>query len=325
MRDQFGREIDYMRISVTDRCNLRCRYCMPEDFKWNEEKRILTYEEILRICRQAVSLGIHHYKITGGEPLVRPGITGFLKKLHRVPGVETVTLTTNGVLIEEALPGLLDAGIDGVNISLDTTDPEKYHSLTGKDCQKEVVDSNYACADRGIATKVNCVLLKDNKNEILSLAELAEKIPVDVRFIELMPLGVGTAEEGISRKEAREILIEKYPDLTLCKNVPRHMYGNGPAHYETSEHLIGKIGWIDAVSHGFCDQCNRIRLTSAGMLKPCLCFGESTDLKTLLREGCEDLKLQKVMKDAINHKPRKHCFGMRDEITEKHSMAEIGG
>lgn len=189
MTDAYGRTIDYLRLSVTDRCNLRCRYCMPEDLPSLPHENILRYEELLRVCRAAAGLGIKNYKITGGEPLVRKGCPGFIRELKALPGVEHVTLTTNGVLLSDALEELAEAGIDGINISLDTLDPAQYARITGRDAFDRVMAGLRAALDRGVQVKVNCVPLGETGlEELLALAALAERYPLDVRFIEMMPI-----------------------------------------------------------------------------------------------------------------------------------------
>ena len=192
VRDSYGRTIEYMRISITDRCNLRCRYCMPDGAKWIPMSEILTYEEIERICREAVRIGITRFKITGGEPLVRKGCADLIRMIRQIPGTEEVTMTTNGVLLGETLEDLLAAGLDAVNISLDTLIPEKYQEITGADELERVRKSIFMAEKSEIRVKINTVLQKGvNDEEWKSLAELAKKNKLDVRFIELMPIGQG--------------------------------------------------------------------------------------------------------------------------------------
>ena len=323
MIDQYGRKIDYMRISVTDRCNLRCKYCMPQDVIAADHDAILRYEEFLHICALAVRLGITKFKITGGEPLVRRGCEEFITRLKRLPGVEQVTLTTNGLLLKDSLDALCAAGLDGVNISLDTLDDELFRSLTGdRGGVANVMDAVCASAERGLRTKINAVLLEENFNEAEKLvAAVATELPVDVRFIELMPIGFG----GKTKRVSPDALVEKlktcWPDLKPTSEVR----GNGPAHYFESAGLKGKIGMIDAVSHKFCQNCNRVRLTSTGQLKPCLCYDTATDLRTLLREGCSDEEILRAMSGCIQLKPQAHTFDKMEEITEKRTMSQIGG
>ena len=228
VRDSYGRTIEYMRISITDRCNLRCRYCMPDGAKWIPMSEILTYEEIERICREAVQIGITRFKITGGEPLVRKGCADLIRMIRQIPGTEEVTMTTNGVLLGENLEDLLAAGLDAVNISLDTLDHEKYRKITGTDACNTVLEAVEASAESGIRTKVNSVLQDaGDRQEWRALVRLAEKLPVDVRFIELMPIGCGKRNTGVSNLELLDEIKKEYPDIRTDSEV----HGNGPAVY----------------------------------------------------------------------------------------------
>lgn len=321
MKDRYGRSIDYLRISLTDRCNLRCRYCMPDGADFVPHPEILRYEEILRAARAAISLGICNFKVTGGEPLVRRGAVEFVEQLKNLPGCGQVTLTTNGVLLEELALPLARAGLDAVNVSIDALDPARYAAITGFDVLDKVLRGVRASMAAGIRTKLNCVLLASAEPEVVPLAEMAEQWPLDVRFIELMPIGEGGAGGGLPPQRARALLLERWPDL----HPVNERRGNGPAHYEASERLQGRIGWIDAVSHRFCDQCNRLRLTSTGQLKPCLCYDASVDLRALLRTGASDEALRAAIARAVEQKPAHHCFDKYDEITEHRRMAQIGG
>ena len=323
MLDQYGRKIDYMRISVTDRCNLRCRYCMPEPVDAVQHADILRYEEILRICRAAAELGITKFKVTGGEPLVRGGCTEFITALKKQPGTEQVTLTTNGMLLEANLGALTAAGLDGVNISLDTTDNARFRRITGYggDGADTLLHVLEECCARGLKTKINAVLLEETEADASALTAIAERLPVDVRFIELMPIGFGTTMRRVSPEDILAALKERWPDLVPTDE----RRGNGPAHYYKSAALLGRIGFIDAVSHKFCAGCNRVRLTSTGQLKPCLCYADSADLRALIRGGCTDEELKEALRAAVYNKPRAHCFDTNDIITEKHAMSQIGG
>ena len=323
MMDQYGRSIDYLRISVTDRCNLRCRYCMPEPVDAVRHDDILRYEEILRICRAAIELGITKFKVTGGEPLVRAGCTEFIAELKKQPGTQQVTLTTNGLLLEKNLDALADAGLDGVNISLDTTDNTRFQRITGytgngADTLLRVLEE---CCAKGLKTKINAVLLEETEADAPALAAIAETLPVDVRFIELMPIGFGTTMSRVSPEDILTALRERWPNLAPTDE----KRGNGPAHYYKSDLLLGRIGFIDAVSHKFCADCNRVRLTSTGQLKPCLCYADSADLRTLIRGGCTDDELREALKISIYNKPRAHCFDTGAAVTERHAMSQIGG
>lgn len=323
MRDALGREINYMRLSVTDRCNLRCRYCMPtEGVPPTAHTDILRYEELLRVAQAAVPLGIDRFKVTGGEPLVRRGIVDFIRSLKALPGVKQVTLTTNGLNLPPLLDGLLDAGLDAVNISLDTRDNAQYQAITRSGhTADEVLHAVRLCAGR-LPTKINAVLLPETAAQLIPLAQLVEELPVDVRFIERMPLGA--ADIGAAEPVHREVidrLRAVWPDLAPVQE----RRGNGPARYYASSGLRGCIGLIEAVSHAFCENCNRVRLTSTGLLKPCLCYEQGTDLGPLLRGGAGDAALRAAIEQTVQSKPAAHCFAQQDAVSEHKSMNQIGG
>ncbi len=326
MLDQFGRTIDYMRISITDRCNLRCRYCMPEDVELVQMRDILTYEEIMEAVRAAVTLGIRKLKITGGEPLVRRGCDRLVAGLKQIPGIEQVTMTTNGVLLEKYLPALAEAGLDAVNISLDTLDRDRFRAITGRDDLPAVLAGLEASLASPVRVKINTVLQKGvNDDEWLHLAQLAEDRQLDVRFIEMMPIGSGALSEGVSNTELFELLHRQYPSLQADPSV----HGNGPAVYFHIPEWNGSIGLISAMHGKFCDRCNRIRMSAQGRIKPCLCYGETADLRDVLRaEDGPDArreKLRAVLAEAIYTKPQAHCFEEVGKITERNRMIRIGG
>lgn len=320
MQDILGRQIDYLRISITDRCNLRCKYCMPEPIAKVGMSEILTYDEIVALCRMAAELGIKYVKVTGGEPLVRLGCADLIKMIKAVPGIERVTMTTNGVLLAENIGALVNAGLDAVNISLDTVNPQKFAEITGKDEFEAVMAGIEAAIKSGIRVKVNSVLMQNkNENEWHDLALLAKKYPLDVRFIEMMPIGYGKENQGVSNDVLRRLLAEKY-SLTPDES----FHGYGPAVYCNIDGFQGSVGFISAMHGKFCKDCNRIRLTSVGFLKPCLCYGEGVDLKTPLRQGDYE-KTKALLQNAIAQKPKEHCFEKEKEITESHNMVGIGG
>ena len=321
MIDTLGRRIDYLRISITDRCNMRCRYCMPDGISAVGHGDVLRYEEIVAICRAALRVGITKFKVTGGEPFVRKGAVGFIRELRSLPGVESVTVTTNGWLLPQVVPELRRIGADGVNISLDSLDRTQYQAITGVDALPEVLQAVRQCAVSGLPTKINAVLLADTKEQIVPLARLAEELPVDVRFIELMPIGCGAYQQGYRADEALAVLRGIYPDLTPL-SVRR---GNGPAAYYASRRLKGYIGRIAANSHVFCRQCNRLRLTSTGFLKPCLCYDDGADLRAAIRSGQGENLLAQAIEQAILRKPARHCFDEAKAVTERKAMNEIGG
>lgn len=322
MMDQYGRKIKYMRISITDRCNLRCRYCMPDGIKKIEMGELLTYEEIEKVCREAAKAGISRFKITGGEPLARKGCPGLIKRIKQLDGVEQVTLTTNGVLLKSYLPELLDAGLDAVNISLDTLDPRKYEYITGFDKFREVMEAVRCSKEAGIPTKVNCVLQKGfNEEEILPLARFAFEEEIKLRFIEMMPIGQVDIGNSLSNLEVLKEIRTVFPDLERDGEI----HGNGPAVYFKCPGREGRIGMISAMHGTFCDKCNRIRLTSRGMLKPCLSYPECIDLKPALRPEVNEELLGRLLTDAIYSKPHHHCFNDDVNLIEKKSMMQIGG
>ena len=325
MRDEYGRTIDYMRLSLTDRCNLRCRYCMPaEGCTLTAHTDLLRYEELLRVAQAAVSLGITRFKLTGGEPLMRRDAAAFVQALKSLPGVQQVTLTTNGLLLPPLLEPLLQAGLDAVNISLDTRDNAQYQAITrSRYTADEVLDAVRLCAGR-LPTKINAVLLPETATQLIPLARLAQELPVDVRFIEQMPLG--SAAAAIPPNEPCTASILDRLRTVWPQLAPVHQArGNGPAQYFSAPELQGCIGLIQAVSHSFCSHCNRVRLTCTGLLKPCLCYAEGVPLLPLLRSGAADNRLREQMRQAIAHKPAAHCFARREAITEYHNMNQIGG
>ena len=324
MIDAHGRRIDYMRISLTDRCNLRCRYCTPEEIVSIGHEEILRFEEILEICRHAVTLGITKFKITGGEPLVRRGCISFLRNLKSIPGVEQVTITTNGVLLKDCLPELEEIGIDGINISLDTLDEKTYEHVTRRNEFSRVWDGILAAQASKIRTKINCVLLKGvNDHEFFDLIELAKDYHLNVRFIEIMPIGYGKGLEGYNKEELLKLLSEKYPTY----EVETKVLGNGPASYITLPGFKGSIGFIDAIHGKFCDKCNRIRLTSDGILKLCLYYENGIDLKKLLRNNASEEEILEAMKKTIYKKPTEHQFHLmaKEGSEELKKMSQIGG
>lgn len=251
MRDQFERNINYMRVSVTDLCNLRCVYCMPkEGIRQISHDEILTFDEIARVCRIGAELGISRIKLTGGEPLVRKGIEDLAEMICRIPGIEQVTLTTNGILLKDKLPALKKAGISAVNISLDTMDRAQYQELTGKDCLLQVMEGIRAALEQGMRVKINCVALNEcNEFQWGKLAALAKEYPLDVRFIEMMPIGLGKAYQGSMQEVIQKNLENIYGAAKPDSGAVR---GNGPAVYWEFPGFQGKIGFISAISHKFC-------------------------------------------------------------------------
>lgn len=323
MLDQYGRVINYLRISVTDRCNLRCCYCMPEGVQNVGMKNILTFEEIWEIVRTGVSLGITHIRITGGEPLVRKGCVNLIRGIREIPGVETITMTTNGVLLGNYAKQLKEAGVDGVNISLDTLDPEEFFKITGKRELQEVLAGIRAAKTAGLPVKLNAV----NRKELdpIPLVRYAQEENLPLRFIEMMPVGYGKKYVGRSNEELRETLeavCGKAECMTNREELSR--MGSGPAVYYQFSDLKVPVGFISAIHGKFCDTCNRVRLTAEGYLKLCLCYDEGEDLRRVLREG-EKENLRTIMEQTIFRKPAAHCFEHPAEMTETHEMVKIGG
>lgn len=338
MRDRYGRKIDYMRISITDKCNLRCKYCMPEYIDPLPMSEILTYEEISYIAGIAVSCGIKRIKMTGGEPLIRRGCCKLIKMLKDIPGIEEVTITTNGVLLEERLDELADAGIDGINISIDTLDPERYGIITGSDELDRVLRGMDKAYDRGIRVKVNAVSVDwsgfgndicrtgiDTYENACELIGLCKDRSIDVRFIEMMPIGSGKDFKAVSHDLLIPAVLDRYKGAV--KDDRRH--GNGPSVYYKIPGHKGSVGFISAIHGPFCDFCNRIRLTSQGFLKSCLSFDTGVDLKALIRSDMPDARKKEAVRtgieEAILCKPKAHTFTKSDDITEKHAMSAIGG
>lgn len=320
MKDCLGRTIDYMRVSITDRCNLRCRYCMPDGCEWIPMEQILTFEEITEVCRLAAQLGIRHIKITGGEPLVRKGCADLIGMLKSVSGIEQVTLTTNGVLLAQHADALCSSGLDAVNVSLDTLNAQRYEKITGFPMLEHTLRGIDAVEQR-IPLKINTVLQRGiNADEWRALAELAKDRNIAVRFIEMMPIGHGKEYRSISNQWILKQMNAVYG--TMTRETARH--GNGPAVYYHIEGFMGSIGFISAVHGKFCTQCNRIRMTAVGQLKPCLCYSESFSIREALRSGNTD-DVKRMLCQTIERKPAGHCFEEEKSITEMQEMSKIGG
>ena len=329
MIDGYGRTIDYVRISVTDRCNLRCVYCMPEEGVGSiSHEEILRFGEIERVCQILAENGIQKIKLTGGEPLGRRRLPELAAALKRIPGIKSLTITTNGVLLEEMYDALADAGVDSVTISLDTLDEACSRRITRRDELGRTLEGiSEAMKYPEISLKINCVPLGIQKQDLCRVALLARDHRVHVRFIEMMPIGMGKEFHGMSEEELLRILGEKLPRFSPYVGEP---LGNGPCHYYDVDGFSGKIGFISAVSHKFCGECNRIRLTSQGFLKTCLQYAAGRDLREVIRSGGSDEVLKAVILEALAEKPDGHVFGgglekQKDDKTEKLCMAQIGG
>ena len=286
-------------------------------------KNILTFEEIWEIVKVSVSLGITHIRITGGEPLVRKGCVDLIRGIRKIPGVETITMTTNGVLLGSYAKQLKEAGVDGVNISLDTLDPEEFYQLTGKQELPAVLAGIRTAKEAGLPVKLNAV----NRKELdpIPLVNYAQKENLPLRFIEMMPVGYGKNYVGRSNEELRKTLEKTFGTAKkLADPEELSRMGSGPAVYEQFSKLKVPVGFISAIHGKFCDTCNRVRLTAEGYLKLCLCYDQGVDLRHVLREG-EKENLRTVMEEAIFRKPAAHCFEHPSEMTETHEMVKIGG
>ena len=325
MFDSKGRNIHYLRLSVTDLCNLRCRYCMPDGVDKLEREDILTYEEFLRLAALFARCGVDTVRVTGGEPLVRKGVEQLVKGLKAIPGIRKVTMTTNAVLLEQQLPALLEAGLDSVNISLDTQDPALFAKITARDEFAAVQAGIHAALESGIPVKLNCVpQVGVNEGELEALAALAQDKPLQVRFIEMMPIGYGAAMPCISGPELLARFRRRWPELAPLPGAACAALGDGPAVYYTVPGWKGDIGFIAAVHGKFCASCNRVRLTSQGFLRPCLASETGCDLRTLLRGGAADEELLQAIRETIWSKPREHHFG-DNSMPATRGMYRIGG
>ena len=326
MRDNQGREIEYLRISVTDRCNLRCIYCMPEDgVETACHSSILSYEEIVKICSAFAKHGLKKIKITGGEPLVRRDVIKLVACLKQIPGIENVTITTNGVLLEKYYDDLAEAGIDAITVSLDTLNSDVFKEITRRDLFESVMRGvKKAIEANKVRFKMNCVpVVGMERQGLMKLLEFAKNADVDVRFIEMMPIGYGKQFEFVSEDELRTEIEALYGKMALyCER-----RGNGPAVYYDVPGFVGKVGFISAVSHKFCEECNRVRLTSEGYLKTCLQYEHGVDLRGLLRAGASEEELWEVMENAIRLKPKAHHFEEKAATNEDECkvMSQIGG
>ena len=319
MKDQFDREINYMRISVTDRCNFRCKYCMPKSGVENlGHDKILSFESIERIVRAAVSLGIHKFRLTGGEPLVRKGIVGLVEKLAKIEGVYDLAMTTNGALLKDYAADLKKAGLSRLNISMDTFYEEKYREITRGGDINEVMDGLDAAVAAGFTRiRFNAVIMRGfNDDEILNFAQLTLNEAFDVRFIELMPIGHAENDWRYGYVPNSEIK-ERLPGLIPVSSK------DSVAQYYKYPDAIGRIGFISPMSNHFCGSCNKIRLTADGKLKPCLHTNEELDLSPILKTG-DDEALKEAISQAIFNKEEKHHLSEGADPIDR-DMNKIGG
>jgi cyclic pyranopterin phosphate synthase len=323
--DRFNRKINYLRISITDKCNLRCIYCMPPFGERKlRHKDILRYEELLRIARIAITLGITKIRLTGGEPLVRKGVDEFIPMLTALEGLMDVSITTNGVLLKQNLKMLKAAGIKRLNISIDSLDRRKFEKITRFDHLDQVWEGIASARDMGFhPIKLNVVMMKGiNDDEILDFGRLALEQPYHLRFIECMPIGLETNSLAfVANQEVEKALVEAFGPLIPVLPGPY----DGPAERFRFEHGKGEIGFVSAISRSFCDHCNRLRLTANGMLLPCLLSDTEISIKDPLRRGCLDGELIEVFRKAVRLKPACHPLNGQNNQKVHRKMCSVGG
>ncbi|MGQ9626297.1 MAG: GTP 3',8-cyclase MoaA [Anaerolineae bacterium] len=324
--DDFRREISYLRVSITDRCNLRCVYCMPPSgVHLRSHEEILSYEEIACVVRAAAELGIHKVRLTGGEPLVRAGLVNLVEMLAAIPGIDDLSMTTNGTLLAAYAHDLKEAGLKRVNVSLDTLRPERFQRITGRAGLDKVLEGIAEARKAGLEpVKINIVVLRGlNDDEIVDFARLTLEEGWHVRFIEMMPLGAGpiwAKDRYVSATEIRRQLEKELAPLQPA----RLSAGGGPARYFRLPRASGTIGFISPISEHFCATCNRLRLTADGRLRPCLLSDHEIDLRPLLRQGAGPAEIRKLLIQAICAKPERHRLD-EDTAPRGRVMSEIGG
>jgi cyclic pyranopterin phosphate synthase len=323
--DPYGRIVDYLRISVTDRCNERCLYCMPEGYKgWEQKTDHLTAEEIIRVVRVAAGMGFRKFRLTGGEPLVRNDLVEIVRAMKSVPGVESIGLSTNGTRLARLAGPLHEAGLRTTNISLDALDAAVYRRITGGNISQVLEGIRAAVAAGFEQVKLNCVLMRGmNEQELWPLVLFAAEHKLPLRLIELMPLtdtDVLDTRNFFPVTEAMDLLRQK--DELIPR--PDHRIGWGPAKYFQLARTGALVGFIGAMTNlHFCDSCNKMRLTADGKIRPCLGDHGELDLRSALRHGSSDAALRDVLVSALVRKPREHSF--RDQFTPCRPMTAIGG
>lgn len=328
--DAYNRPISYLRISVTDRCNLRCIYCMPEQgVVWRPHDEVLRYEEIETIVRAAAELGISKIRLTGGEPLVRHGIVNLVSKIARIPGIDDLAMTTNGILLARYAQALADAGLHRVNVSLDTLDPQRFRRITRLGDLSDVLTGIEAAREAGLSPiKINTVVIRGlNDDEVADLA--AKSLEADwwnIRFIELMPVGNGElmSEEWEAKTVTAEEIRLRIESALGPLQPARMSTGNGPARYYHLPGGRGTVGFITPISEHFCYECNRLRLTADGQLRPCLLSDREIDLRTPLRCGADAAEIKALIVKGIQAKPRHHHLA-NHVGPQRRTMSEIGG
>lgn len=323
--DRFGRNINYLRISLTDKCNLRCVYCMPEDMTFRPRSELLQDDEILRLVRLFAELGFHKFRLTGGEPTVRANVAEIVRGIAQTPGVRTVAMTTNGLLLDELARPLAEAGLERVNISIDTINPEKFKKLTRWGKVEDVWKGIDAAADAGLGIKLNAVVVRDynDKEDVVDLARLTLYRPWQVRFIEMMPFGdVADFQQAgvVPEEELRATISAALGPLTLLDDGEL----DGEARLFQLEDGMGTIGFISSVTEPFCAACTRARLTADGRLRLCLLREKEVNLMAPLRAGASDRELKQLIEESVWWKPWGHGLG-QNVIPKNRVMSEIGG
>ncbi len=325
MHDQFGREISYVRISVTDRCNMRCVYCIPPGMEWIEREGILNFEEITRIARVLARMGARRLRLTGGEPTVRRDLTSLVGMLARVPGIEEVSLSTNGLLLSSLAGPLSEAGLDRVNVSLDSLDPERFREITRGGELARVLEGIEAAERAGLhPIKINAVILKGrNDDEIQDFAAMTRRRPWHVRFIEVMPLA-GNEDDAALRymptHEIREVL-----ERDGALEPVRDLAGNGPAVTFRYAGAAGSVGFISPMDHNFCERCNRVRLTASGRLRLCLFGDGEIDLAGPMRAGADDETIATLVWGGLATKPQRHWLEPGATASGLIALSQVGG
>ena len=327
LQDSFGRVINNLRISVTDRCNFRCRYCMPEEgMVWLDRSELLSYEELARIARVFGELGVSKIRLTGGEPLMRKELYLLVEKIARIPQIKDLALTTNGYfLADQALP-LYKAGLRRINISLDSLDAARFNEMTRRNYYDRVWRGIEAVENLGIRPiKLNAVIIRGmNDVEVVDFARLVRTRPFVVRFIEFMPIGMNDGWDAGKVVPSKEI-IERIESGLGKKLLPVEYHGSQPADRYRFEDGVGEIGFISSVSEPFCEHCNRVRITSDGKLRTCLFSLVETDLRALVRGGATDDEIKRAILDAIQKKEAGHLINRPEFVRPDRTMSQIGG
>jgi len=330
MIDKYDRDINYLRVSITDRCNLHCTYCRPkEGISLKGHDDILRYEEIIRIVSQAVKMGLIKVRLTGGEPLARRGFVEFAAELRQIKGLQDISLTTNGILLDKFAEDIFKAGITRINVSLDSLNREKYFRITGGGNIDDVLRGIAAAEKAGFSPiKINTVVMRDfNADEILAFVQLAREKPFQIRFIELMPIGQANVNQSEEFLPTKLLLDEIREHVELEPLAGKRNKSDGPAKIYRVKGGLGEIGFINPVSDHFCSTCNRLRLMADGKLRACLLKDEEIDLKAALARHCSDDELSNLIRQAILLKPEKHDLDCTDRSLKKchRDMSDIGG